>query len=689
MLPRRASTLAAPARWRATAPPRGQNLVEKLVQKYAVDGEGAAVEGLVYSGEFVSIKPHKVMTHDNTSAVMPKFKALWDGGAGKVRYPEQLFFGIDHDVQNVTPENLKKYDAIEAFAKEQGVAFTGAGAGIVHQVMVENGMAFPGTLVVASDSHSNMYGGIGCLGTPVVRTDAAALWATGQTWWTIPKVTRVELVGTLPEGCSGKDVIITLCAGINADEVLNHAIEFAGAGVAELSVDDRLTVANMTTEWGALAGVFPVDAVLLDWLRGRASAIERRSSVPRSAVSAAAGNFDEARVVALEAAAAAGDLAPDADAVYAQEITLDLSKVTPCVSGPNSVKKMTPAAEFKDKAIQKAYLVSCTNSRASDIAAAAEVLAGKKVAPGVELYVAPASDEVRVTAEAEQTWQVLLDAGAIPLPAGCGPCVGLGMGLLQEGEAGISASNRNFKGRMGHPKAECYLASPAVVAASAVAGRITHPAALTGKGVAAAGEPAAKIASNAATPPAGSVALREDFPATLSGNLVYLHEDNLNTDGIYAGKHTYSHLEPPAMAQVAMENYDPAFGELYTPGDIVVGGYNFGSGSSREQAATCLKYKGVPLIIAGSFSQTYQRNAFNNGLAVLESPALVEYLRAAHPTPAAPTVATGRALHIDFATATATYDGRAFPVSPLGPFAQEICLVGGLESWVRTRLAAA
>lgn len=174
-------------------------------------------------------------------------------------------FTIDHDVQNRSPKNLQKYANMEEFARQHGVDFYPAGRGIGHQVLVEEGYAFPYTLTVASDSHSNMYGGVGCVGTPIVRTDAAALWATGKTWWQVPRMVKVELKGKLAPGVTGKDVIVALCGSFNKDEVLNAAIEFTGEGVSTLSVDERLTIANMTTEWGALAGVFPVDETLLDW----------------------------------------------------------------------------------------------------------------------------------------------------------------------------------------------------------------------------------------------------------------------------------------------------------------------------------------------------------------------------------------------------------------------------------------
>eukprot|EP01059_Diplonema_ambulator_P023841 TRINITY_DN3945_c1_g1_i1.p1 TRINITY_DN3945_c1_g1~~TRINITY_DN3945_c1_g1_i1.p1 ORF type:complete len:690 (+),score=85.14 TRINITY_DN3945_c1_g1_i1:58-2070(+) len=658
----------------------GQNLIEKIAQRYVVDGNGAKVEGTVRSGDFVSIKPERVMTHDNTAAVIPKFLGLGEGVG--IHDSKQVFFGVDHDVQNKSPKNLEKYANIEAFAKEHNVPFSKAGSGIVHQIMVENGFAYPGTLVVASDSHSNMYGGIGCLGTPVVRTDAAAIWATGQTWWTVPPVARVELHGTLPEGCSGKDIIITLCGVVNKDEVLNHAVEFSGPAIASLSIDDRLAMANMTTEWGALAGVFPIDENLVDWVSKRQTWADSSKLAFPHAKEAFSSNSLSNLVELLEN----GDFTPDADAVYAKTITLDLSTVSPSVAGPNTVKKMTPSSVLAGEKIKvnKAYLLSCVNSRVSDIAAAAEILRGKKIAEGVEFYVAAASETVKEEASANGDWQVLMSSGAIPLPSGCGPCIGMGAGLLTDGEVGISATNRNFKGRMGHPNAKCYLASPAVVAASALAGYITPPEG----GAAPVATVKYTVEASQAEREATEVKLLPGFSETITGRLVWVHEDNLNTDGIYAGKHTYADLSPEEMANVAFENYDPKFQDVAEMGCIVVGGFNFGSGSSREQAATCLKYKGIPLVIAGSFSETYKRNAFNNGLPALESPSFVTHLKKTLGT-STPTVATGKDLTLHLPSSTLLYDGMKFPVAPLGTFAQEICLAGGLEGWVSSKIKAA
>jgi len=213
-----------------------QNLIEKIAQKFAVNLDN---ETKIHSGDYIAIQPAHVMTHDNTGAVIPKFKSI---GANKIANPRQVVHTLDHNIQDTSDKNLEKYKNIQAFSNSMGVDFYPAGRGIGHQIMCEEGYAWPGTMVVASDSHSNMYGGLGVLGTPVVRTDAAAIWATGQTWWQIPPVAKVVLKSKLKDGVTGKDVIIALCGVFNNDEVLNHSIEFTGDGIKYLSIDKRFLI---------------------------------------------------------------------------------------------------------------------------------------------------------------------------------------------------------------------------------------------------------------------------------------------------------------------------------------------------------------------------------------------------------------------------------------------------------------
>jgi homoaconitate hydratase len=593
-------------------------------------------------------------------------------------------FAIDHDIQNVTPKNLEKYAKIEEFAREHSIDYYPPGTGISHQVMVEQGYVVPGALVVASDSHSNLYGAMAALGTPVVRTDAASIWATGVTWWQVPKVARVMLNGNLSAGVTGKDVIIALCGLFNKDEVLNHAVEFMGDGVTNLSMDARMTIANMTTEWGALAGVFPFDQMTANYLRSRVGEfVNPKRPGTRGAKSRS--GYANADIDAWWKKR--NELSADADASYAIELDLDLATVVPHVSGPNEVKTMVSLTEMQRKhvLIQKAYLLSCVNARVADLHDAAEVVRarGGHVATGVEFYLAAASAEVQAKAESTGDWQTLVDAGAIPLPSGCGACIGLGRGLVGKGEIAISATNRNFKGRMGDRDAQVYLGSPAVVTASALAGFICAPKTFAER---AAGTAVRRAQSKPHSPV--SVEIIAGFPPGLRGRVLFVDKDNLNTDGIYAGKHTYrDDLTPEQMAAVTFENYDPNFNTLYRNGDVVVGGLNFGTGSSREQAATALKFKGIPCVIASSFSETYKRNAFNNGFVVFECPELVTHLRAIPRLRDAPTTVAPE-ITIDYGKSILSMDGKSFTFPPLSPAAQELIVAGGAENLVAARLSA-
>ena len=644
-----------------------QTITEKIAQAHMAEGPSRPLR----AGDFLSIRPHRVMTHDNTSAVISKFKGI---GAKEIQDPKQLVFALDHDIQNQDESNLKKYRSIEAFAKQHGVDFYPAGSGIGHQIMVERGYVVPGSFVVASDSHSNMYGALGAIGTPIVRTDAAAAWATGEFWWQIPRSVEVTLEGKLPEGATGKDVIITLCGLYNHDEVLNAAIEFTGPGVASLSMDARFSISNMSTEWGPIVGWFPVDDVTMAYLRRvherlKVQGIER---------------FTEADIQKW----ATSPPRPDVGATYAAKITLDLTQVTPHVSGPDTVQVMESLAEIERKKvpIQKAYLISCVNSRLEDLDAAAHVLKGKKVAPSVQFYLSAASKWVQDEAEKCGIWQALTDAGAHPLPAGCGPCIGLGVGLLEKGEVGISSTNRNFKGRMGSRDAQCYLASPEVVAASAVAGYICGPLPFADR------NPERRYTELAAHGSAGSeeVEILQGFPDSVRGRLVFMPQDNVNTDAIYGKDYTYrDDMSKEMMAKVVMENYDPQFAACTEAGDVIVGGFNFGTGSSREQAVTCLKAKGIPLVIAASFSQTYLRNAYNNGFLCVEVPDLVKRLReqfGAQTAAKEKTIIPGDTVDIDFTSSAITWRDEKFSFPALGSVPQSLVIAEGVENLVAKRL---
>lgn len=688
-------------------------MTEKIVQRYAV---GLPEGKLVQSGDYISLAPEYCMTHDNSWPIILRYMSI---GATQIHRPQQLVMALDHDVQNISESNLKKYRQIEAFAKQHGIHFYPAGRGIGHQIMVEEGYAWPNTLAVASDSHANMYGGVACLSTALVRSDASSIFATGRTWWKIPPIAKMTLTGSLPPGATGKDVIVALCGLLNQDQVLNHAIEFTGSDEAmqSLTIDDRLTIANMTTEWGSNTALFPMDAVLRRWLEEKIARAAQNPELPSTT-----GRLSKQR---LEASFS-NILRADPGARYAKRFYLNLSTVAPYVSGPNSVKVATPLHELPTISIDKAYLVSCTNSRASDLAAAAQVFrraADKgqtpRVAEGVQLYMAAASQVEQWEAETRGDWQTLLAAGAQPLPAGCATCIGLGVGLLEEGEVGISASNRNFKGRMGSVDAHAYLASPAVVAASALHGRITShcenpyswmgvecgegdgtaeqdhraPMETTLDGFASQLDGLIETAEHETEAnPSTSVYVHPDFPERITGEILFCDADAINTDGIYPGRLTYQdNTTIKQMAEACMQNYDPTFTSTAKAGDILVSGFGFGCGSSREQAATAIAACAIPLVVAGSFSSIFARNSINNALPTLELPELVKRLRARFPE-SLPTRRTGWSLTWDVRrNIVEINEGPDQPkwnmkVGELSPNIQEIIAAGGIGPWVKSQI---
>lgn len=389
--------------------------------------------------------------------------------------------------------------------------------------------------------------------------------------------------------------------------------------------------------------------------------------------------------------------------------------------------------------------MSCTNSRASDLAAAARVFReaaqeGKsaKVAPGVKFYVAAASILEQKTAEEAGDWDVLREAGAEFLPSGCGPCIGLGTGLLEEGEVGISASNRNFKGRMGSPLAKAYLASPEIVAASAIQGKIAGPGwyqkpegvekVIIGEGsgdhvadkalsiedaldkiiaeaesmIAVAEKDGSGAEAETAAPASEAEGEGEEtltdiipgFPEKIEGEIVFCDADNINTDGIYPGKYTYQDgITREQMSEVCMENYDPEFRNTARAGDILVAGFNFGCGSSREQAATAILAKEIPLVVSGSFGNIFSRNSINNALLGVEVPRLVERLRETYKGDAEKllTRRTGWKLLWDLRRSKVVVtekNGETWSqkVGEMPPNVQEIIARGGLEKWVKAEI---
>jgi len=397
----------------------------------------------VVPGQIVTVKPDHLLMHDNTSAIVAKVaEDLKAYGLVDRRLP---VIAIDHVVPAVDEKTALGHAKIRQFVREYGIEhFFDVGEGVCHQLMVEKGLALPGMLVLGSDSHTCTYGALGAFATGIDRTEAAVLLLTGETWLKVPETIRVTLSGYLPRGVLGKDLVLRIIGDIGADGANYRAVEFHG-GIGDLSMDDRLTVANMGIEMGAKIAVFPVDAATEAYLAEHAPGAE------------------------WEAVWA------DAGAAYGRELCYDLSSLEPLVARPHTVDNVAPVSAVAGLPVHQAFLGTCTNGRLSDLRAAASILAGKKVAPGVRLLVIPASRSIFLAASADGTLATLVEAGAMVAPPGCGPCLGAHQGLLAPGERCVSSSNRNFQGRMGSKDAEVFLASPLTVAASALRGVLTDP----------------------------------------------------------------------------------------------------------------------------------------------------------------------------------------------------------------------
>lgn len=414
----------------------GMTFAEKVLAKRA--GLGAVVPG-----QIVTVKPDHLLTHDNTSAIVGKVaKDLETYGLVSQELP---VIAIDHVVPAVDEKTAIGHAQIRDFVERYGVKhFFDVGEGVCHQLVVEKGLALPGSLILGSDSHTCMYGALGAFSSGIDRTEAAVLLLTGETWLRVPETIKVALSGAFPKGVMGKDLVLRIIGDIGADGANYQAVEFHG-DLSHLSQDDRFTVANMGIEMGAKLAVFPVDDLTRAYLSAHA---------PGQAYE---------------------PVWADEGAAYSRELTYDLSALGPVVAKPHTVDNVAPVGEVSGTKIHQALLGTCTNGRLSDLQAAASILKGKKLAKGVRMLVLPASRSIFQAAMADGTLAALVEAGAMVTPPGCGPCLGAHQGLLAPGERCISSSNRNFKGRMGSKDAEVYLASPLTVAASALAGVITDP----------------------------------------------------------------------------------------------------------------------------------------------------------------------------------------------------------------------
>ncbi len=396
----------------------------------------------VAPGQIVEVTPDVALSHDNTAPIAGIFRKI---GVARVARPDIHVVVLDHACPAPTTKHAQNHKAIRRFVAEQGMAhFYDVGRGVCHQVLAEEGFALPGALVVGSDSHTPTAGAFGAFAVGVGRSEMAAIMATARVWLRVPESLKIVVHRYLREGVTSKDLALHVIGDLGADGGLYQSVEWHGEGVAALDMEARMVIPNLMAEMGAKNGYVPPDEVTFAWLEGRA----RRAYDP---------------------------VYPDHDAEYARVVEYDAETIEPVVAKPHTVDNVAPVRDVAGTRIDQAFLGTCTNGRLSDLAMAARVLEGRKVAPGVRLIVIPASSEVYLAALDAGYLRTFVEAGAVIESPGCGPCMGNHMGVPAEGEVTVSTANRNFRGRMGTKESEVYLASPLVVVASAVAGEIVHP----------------------------------------------------------------------------------------------------------------------------------------------------------------------------------------------------------------------
>lgn len=402
--------------------------------------------GSVTAGELITADVDLVLGNDITSPVA--IKEMKKAGE-RVKYPDKVVLVLDHFVPAKDIKSAEQCKTVRDFAAEQGIRhFYDVGrAGVEHALLPELGLIRPGMLIIGADSHTCTYGALGCVSTGVGSTDMAAAMLTGKLWFRVPEAVKIVLTGSLKRFVTGKDVILTLIGMLGVDGATYKSLEFFG-NVSALSVDDRLTIANMAVECGAKNAFFPVDEAAAEYLRSRGA------------------EYDAGDVVI-----------PDADAEYGRTIELDLSSVMPAVAFPHlpSNVKFFGKDVPEGLKIDQVVIGSCTNGRLSDMRAAASVMRGRKVADGVRCIVIPATMEVYKKCIDEGLTSVFIDSGAAVSTPTCGPCLGGYMGILAHGERAVATTNRNFVGRMGDVTSEVYLSSPYVAAESAIQGVLACP----------------------------------------------------------------------------------------------------------------------------------------------------------------------------------------------------------------------
>ncbi len=498
----------------------------------------------------------------------------------KVDDPARTLFTFDCNPTGSDQKYAVNQHICRQYARNNGIKVYDINAGIGTHLLMEEGYVWPGATAVSTDSHANILGAVGAFGQGMGDMDIAAAWNSGRVWFKVPASVKLTLEGTLPQGVTAKDVILNLLLIYGANTLLGYSIELYGEAVDRMSLDERITIASMATEMGAIIILFPPTPEIVDYCRARARS-------PFEPVYA------------------------DSDAIYEISAVIDAGTFVPMVSRPGEPHDTVGVKDLAVTRIDSAFIGSCTNGRIEDMRVTAEILRGKKIAPGVVLKIVPATDAIWKQCLDEGLMDIFKEAGALVSNAGCAGCAAGQVGQNGKGEVTVSTGNRNFPGKQG--QGSVFLASPAVVASSALAGYITTPDAIPATPIEthyASGQPVA-----AGTAKQAQIA---DKPVVVRGRVWLIDRDNIDTDMIFHNRYL-AITDIREMGQYAFDNLEgyKDFAKKSQPGDIIVAGKNFGSGSSRQQAVDCFVSLGIQAVVARSFGAIYERNAINAAFPVL------------------------------------------------------------------------
>jgi len=507
-------------------------------------------------------------------------KNIVDNGLG-VNDPTRTFFTFDCNPTGSDQKYAVNQQICRNFARDNAIKVHDIDAGIGTHLMIHEGLVYSGSTAVTTDSHANILGAIGAFGQGMGDQDIAVAWAKGSVWFKVPKSIKLNFIGKKPENVSAKDIALNLLAKFGANDLLGYSVEFYGEAIDKLTLDERITIASMGTEMGAIILFFTPNEEIMKYSEAR---VGRKLELVKA----------------------------DADAQYEKVIDIDISKYTQRVSRPGKPHDTVDINSVMKTKIDSAFIGSCTNGRIEDLRIAAEILQGRQVAPGVVLKIVPATNEIWDQALEEGLIQIFKNAGALLSNAGCAGCAAGQVGQNGAGEITISTGNRNFPGKQG--KGEVYLASPAVVAASAVAGYITNPDEIPEEPMLF--TPKTNVASKSVK--SAEHKKTTDRPKVIEGQVWYIKEDNIDTDMIFHNRYL-AITDIKEMGQYTFDNLKgyEKFAKEAKPGDIVLVQKNFGSGSSRQQAVDCFISLGIQAVIAESFGSIYERNAINAAFPIV------------------------------------------------------------------------